>query len=231
VRDRYPASKPAYFVRHGESEANVGRPVFDEENIRLTDRGRAQANAVANVLHPLGPRNIVLSPYLRTRLTAEPLLALNPTIVPNIWPVQEFNYIAYPPGIAITPEYRRQRSIEYWTRADPDYIAGPNTESFRQFIGRVWNTLQRIQQLPDTTMVFTHGTFMKALIWLSANGLRPEDITSQNMKEFLVFDSKFDIPNTAVIKVENGKIKMLKNYPQSEETSQTRATDTILSEI
>ena len=162
-------------------------------------------------------------------MTAVPLLGLYPNITPDIWPVQEFTYIAFPPGVPITPEYRRQHSIEYWTRADPDYVDGPNTESFRHFIGRVWNTLQRIGRLPTKTIIFTHGTFMKALIWLSMTGLRPEDIMSQKMKEFLVFDSKLDIPNTGVIKLENGKVKMLQNYPES--TSPIHTADNILSEL
>lgn len=60
-----------YLVRHGEAAASWN----EDHDPGLSGRGRAQADAVAVELAPLGPLPIVASPLRRTRETAEPLAA------------------------------------------------------------------------------------------------------------------------------------------------------------
>jgi broad specificity phosphatase PhoE len=60
-----------YLVRHGEAAAGWG----DDIDPGLSDRGRAQAEAMAVALAPLGPLPVVVSPLRRCRETAVPLLA------------------------------------------------------------------------------------------------------------------------------------------------------------
>jgi broad specificity phosphatase PhoE len=59
-------------VRHGEAATPWGGVDPDPG---LTDRGRAQAEAMADALAPTGPLPIVVSPLRRTRETAAPLEA------------------------------------------------------------------------------------------------------------------------------------------------------------
>lgn len=61
-----------YFVRHGESEANVARE-FSNTAIKhpLTDKGRAQVTALAEQLAGVPFRAIYSSPLLRARQSAE----------------------------------------------------------------------------------------------------------------------------------------------------------------
>jgi 2,3-bisphosphoglycerate-dependent phosphoglycerate mutase len=61
-----------YFVRHGESEANVLHEVSNR-GLRhpLTERGRAQAKELAEALRPHTPALIFCSPLLRAMQTAE----------------------------------------------------------------------------------------------------------------------------------------------------------------
>lgn len=61
-----------YFVRHGESEANVNREFSNREfKHPLTDTGRAQVAALAEQLKELPFQAIYSSPLLRARQTAE----------------------------------------------------------------------------------------------------------------------------------------------------------------
>lgn len=58
-----------YLVRHGRPDANFG----EAHDPGLDATGRAQAEAIAHELAPLGPLPIVSSPLRRTRETAQPL--------------------------------------------------------------------------------------------------------------------------------------------------------------
>lgn len=61
-----------YFVRHGESEANTRRIISNrEQSLRLTERGRGQANALADRLRSIPITSIFCSPVLRARETAD----------------------------------------------------------------------------------------------------------------------------------------------------------------
>ncbi len=78
-----------YLVRHGKID-NSG-----SEDPGLGDMGRAQAEAVARKLAPLGPLPIITSPSRRTRQTAAPLA--------RIWGVtpstdEHIGEIPIPPG-------------------------------------------------------------------------------------------------------------------------------------
>lgn len=62
-----------YFIRHGESEANVALQ-FSNQNYEihpLTDKGRQQAQALSDKLRNIPFTAIYASPMLRTRQTAE----------------------------------------------------------------------------------------------------------------------------------------------------------------
>jgi broad specificity phosphatase PhoE len=58
-----------YLVRHGEAAAGWG----DDVDPRLSDTGRAQAEAMAAALAERGPLPVVVSPLRRTRETAAAL--------------------------------------------------------------------------------------------------------------------------------------------------------------
>lgn len=61
-----------YLVRHGKAAAGYAESI----DPGLDDTGRAQAEAVAQRLFPLGPLAIVSSPLRRAQETAEPLVQL-----------------------------------------------------------------------------------------------------------------------------------------------------------
>jgi broad specificity phosphatase PhoE len=100
-------------VRHGRavSGAETADPGLDE-------LGRAQAEAVASVLAPLGPLRILASPLRRTRETSRPLAALwqrEPIIEEAVAEIPS------PPGVSL-PErglWLRQFMAGSWRDVDP----------------------------------------------------------------------------------------------------------------
>ena len=62
--------KTFYFVRHGESESNVGERYADDETAPLTEKGRGQADALADRCAKLPIEVIFASPLARTKETA-----------------------------------------------------------------------------------------------------------------------------------------------------------------
>src|SRR5215510_3594254 len=61
-----------YFVRHGESEANTQHVISNREStFKLTERGRNQAQALAEKMKDIPITAIFSSPILRARETAE----------------------------------------------------------------------------------------------------------------------------------------------------------------
>lgn len=61
-----------YLIRHAQSLGNVNGKTESHASIPLTEFGHEQAQKLVDVLPPA--KQIFISPFLRTRLTAEPIL-------------------------------------------------------------------------------------------------------------------------------------------------------------
>lgn len=70
--------QPFWFLRHGESQANLDDLVAGSTDTPLTDKGRAQAEAAAEKLKDIRLASIWHSPLIRARQTAEAVTRLNP---------------------------------------------------------------------------------------------------------------------------------------------------------
>jgi len=150
-------------IRHGESEANAGLPTPSPAAIRLTEKGRTQAHGLAESFD-FQPDLVIVSPYIRTRETAAPLLAKYPGTLVEEWPIQEFTYLDTT-RLAGTTEGERHAEVEdYWNRGDAFTAFGNGAESFAHFIGRVEAMISRLKDLKGGSViaVFTHGYVMHA---------------------------------------------------------------------
>src|SRR5688572_6226813 len=79
--------QPFYYLRHGETAANVERIISGSLDVDLTPFGREQAQAAAVVLKSEPITAIYSSPLRRARETAEPIaqaLRLPVTIIPEL---------------------------------------------------------------------------------------------------------------------------------------------------
>lgn len=189
----------AWFIRHGESESNAGLPTADSASTPLTPKGVEQAERLATVFQE-APKLLVVSPYLRSQQTAAPLIRRFPEVPQAVWPVQEFTYLARPPGQPTTPHQRRPRVEAFWHRSDPYYRDGGWAESFADLMERLQQVLLLLrQQESGFIAVVSHGLFMRALYWVLLT--HSFEISPERMQRFHHLRASFSVPNTAIMKL------------------------------
>lgn len=199
----------AWLIRHGESESNAGLATNGPGMSPLTPTGRRQAERVAGAFSR-PPALIVTSPFVRARQTAEPTIARFPQVPLEEWPVQEFTYLGDLHGPATTAEQRRPHAMAYWDRCDPDYVNGGEGESFAGLVGRVGDLLAGLAATDagGLVAVFTHGLFVRALIWAVARGVYategPSRVDAELMRGFRVFCDGFVLPNGSIVEIGSG---------------------------
>jgi 2,3-bisphosphoglycerate-dependent phosphoglycerate mutase len=182
-----------WLIRHGESESNIGRTSADPEAIPLTEFGRQQAYEVAQAFAQ-PPALIVSSPYLRARQTAAPTIARFPEVPVEEWPVQEFTYLGDLHGRTTTTAEREPYVRAFWDRDDPDFSLG-GAESFNDLLGRVNDLMDRLNSERDGPIaVFTHGHFMRAVIW--------SILFDGGMQDFRRFTESYIVPNCGVAELQ-----------------------------
>lgn len=187
----------AWLIRHGESESNAGTPSADPGASPLTARGMAQAERVAARM-PERPALIVASPYLRAAQTAEPTVARFPDVRRAEWPVQEFTYLGMFHDRLSTSDERRTHVVDYWSRADPHLSLG-GAESFMDLLGRVHDCLERLSTQPaGPVAVFTHGMFMRAVLWTLLTGPLTDE---PDMRAYHRFSGGLTVPNCTVVEL------------------------------
>ena len=187
----------AWLIRHGQSESNAGLPTNGPGAAPLTALGRAQAARMAATF-TAPPALIVSSTFVRARQTAEATAERFPEVPYEEWPVQEFTYLGELHGPQTTAEQRRPFTAAYWERSDPAYVSGGDGESFKALIARARAFLDRLADRPEEGLiaVFTHGIFMKAVMWTLFTGVTDPDTAA--MRAFRQFSGACDVPNCAV---------------------------------
>jgi probable phosphoglycerate mutase len=196
-------------VRHGQSVANAGGTPPDHITNPLTELGHAQAKAFADGA-PCEPTLFLVSPFLRARQTAEPLLQRFPTIPVEEWPIQEFTFLEPSRHKGTNEEQQMPHILEYWERGDPAHLSGPGAESFTLFLDRARHAIQRLARMAPggCIVVFTHGLLMQAFRLLL---LFPKATDRELMANFRRFHFVHFIENTDSLELEavEGKIRLV----------------------
>lgn len=144
------------------------------------------------------PDLIVVSPYLRARQTAEPLLARFPTVPCETWPIQEVSYLNSLRGMVTTPVERRPHVEAYWARAVPNYRDTPDSESFCDMWARARRFLDDLASHGAQRVVaFGHGLFTRVVLWSIITGTPCPD--GDTMRAFWAFQSVYAVRNCSVI--------------------------------
>ncbi|GAB2821780.1 histidine phosphatase family protein [Actinocorallia aurea] len=187
-----------WLVRHGQSESNAGLPTNGPGAAPLTPLGREQA-VLASAAFTEVPELIVSSTFVRARQTAEETVARFPATPYEEWPVQEFTYLGELHARQTTNAQRQPSITAYWDRMEPEYVHGGNGESFAALVTRVHAFLDRLAALPGDGLVavFTHGLFMKAVIWTLVSGAGQHPDAAQ-MRAFRRFVGACDVPNCSI---------------------------------
>ncbi len=163
-----------WFIRHGESTTNAGEISTDKFSTPLTALGQEQAKA-ASLAVTRAPELIVVTPYIRTHLTAKPLQERFPESPREIWDLHEFSALSDENYSNRTWTERIPLMQDFWERNDPDYVDGAGAESFSAMAGRVRAALGRLQTREESfTVVFAHGYIIQTARLILAHPKLPE---------------------------------------------------------
>ena len=133
-----------YFVRHGESLANLSdrndtkRP---DDADRLSEVGWEQARALGRRLQGSGLELIVASTMGRAQETAQGIaevLELPVETDPDLFEVRQSDAF-----YAASPDYGDTATLKWMPTADPGF-AEPGAESFADIVGRVRRVMERL---------------------------------------------------------------------------------------
>lgn len=185
-----------YLIRHAESTANTGGISLPNAEIPLSPTGKQQAQQLANSL-TLCPSQIMTSAYLRTQETAQPWLDKLGMQAQSNPLLNEFTMIGYNIVKGLNGAQRLPYALNYRKRADLELRMGEDGETFREFYQRVDTFLQQLPNLQDQTVCFTHGFFIRLIIWRLL-GMSIE--TQAQLREFFNFHG-IAIANTAVFQL------------------------------
>lgn len=158
-----------YLIRHAQSVGNIDGQTDSHASIELTELGHQQAEKLAEVLPQAN--KIMISPYLRTLQTAQPLLNRD-GLEAEILSIQEFSYLSDLKCKGTTLSQRKPWVDAYWQGLDVDYLDAEDAETFRNFYQRVQalrhllKTIQADYQT-ENLMIFSHGQFLQLFKMLS----------------------------------------------------------------
>lgn len=172
-----------YLIRHAQSLGNVNGRAESHASIPLTEVGHLQAQGLTKLL-PKADR-IFISAFIRTRLTAEPILQRD-GISPEILDIHEFSYLSDLRCKNTTLEERKPWVDEYWNRAEVDWITSAGAESFSNFYQRVEVLIQLLDVLKTEyqdrhLLVFSHGQFLQLFKMITEE---KRQLSSELMRDF-----------------------------------------------
>ena len=145
-------------VRHGETSETAERRFPSPRDLSLTDRGRAQAVALASSLQDVAIHTAFASESHRARETAEILCAgrdLSLQVLPALGEIR-FGRLG-----GLTVEDAGQAFPDFFTRwyTNPFEVTPPDAEPFLDFVGRVRRIRRELSRAwaGRTIAVVTHG--------------------------------------------------------------------------
>ncbi len=154
--------KKILLIRHAESISNAGQKTENHATIPLSEKGRMEAEQLAESLGII-PELIVVSPYVRTRETAEPLIGKYPHVPVEMWDVHEFTYLDPARFAGTTGLDRAPFAKEYWENKNIHHKNG-EAETFYEFTKRIESVFEKLRAREENTIVlFSHGRFILAV--------------------------------------------------------------------
>jgi broad specificity phosphatase PhoE len=172
---------------------------MDRGSTKLTDKGLEQAKAAALKITKQ-PDLIVVTPYIRTQQTAQPLRERYPNVPCETWDLYEFSALANDNYVNRTWIERTPMMRALWERNDPEYVDGPGAESFSGMLKRITTALERLRTYKDKfIVVYAHGYIIQTTrLLLGKPGLSPKDL----MKIIPYYQQHSPIENGSITRVE-----------------------------
>jgi broad specificity phosphatase PhoE len=148
-----------YFVRHGESQANAAHRFAGRTDSPLTERGRQQAEAVADALASVKFDRIVTSPLSRCRDTAL-IIARRHQLPVDLEP----DLVEIDVGEKTGQPFDEVRGLPEWS--DDGFVAWPRGETLDQVLSRAHRVITRIaeESAGERVLVVGHGGVTRILM-------------------------------------------------------------------
>jgi broad specificity phosphatase PhoE len=189
------------FVRHAESLSNAGGVTMPHAAIPLSEKGMAQAVALADLL-PASPVAVLVSGMARTRQTAMPYCLRFGVKPQEHAGLDEFSVIDATLIAGMDGEQRRQFVRRYWDHPDPHRRWGEGADTFAGFVERVRSFIAQLDGIADSSVIFGHGIWLIMLHWLlQGNPAR----TADDMGAFQRYRLAFAMPNCATFGLDRQK--------------------------
>jgi probable phosphoglycerate mutase len=161
-----------YFVRHGESVANLSDRNGDkrpEDADRLSEHGWEQARALGRRLQGEGLELIVASPMTRAQETAQGIaevLELPVETDEDLFEVRQSDAF-----YAASPDYGDTGTLNWMPAADPAH-AEPGAESFEDIVARVGRVQERLEGIASERRVLavSHHNFLHFFLGVTLFG-------------------------------------------------------------
>lgn len=148
-----------FFVRHGESEANAAHRFSGRQDSPLTERGRQQAEVVANALEAVPFDRIVATPLSRSLDTALVIGRRRRMPVDIVADLIEIDV-----GDRTGATFDEVRGLPDWK--DDGFVAWPNGENLDEVLARSLRALKKIHKDTEggTVLVIGHGGVTRILV-------------------------------------------------------------------
>ena len=153
--------KKVYFVRHGETEGNVGK-FFQTHDTPLTERGHEGAKAIAERLSHLTIDAIIASPFYRAQQTAGYISEAIKLPIETVESLHELQQSIIVRGKSWDSEegqefiYDREQNF-----FNPTWVID-GAENHAMVLERVKNTVEILEKHPaQNIVVVSHGLFIR----------------------------------------------------------------------
>ncbi|MDA1127230.1 MAG: histidine phosphatase family protein [Chloroflexi bacterium] len=155
-----------FLVRHGETEWNKLGRFQGHEDIKLNERGLAQARETAQTAAGWGHSAIYASPLTRTMQVAEEMAKV--TQVP-VWQRPGLKELGLGDLEGVTGEEMRLNFPEVFStwRSSPEKVFMPNGESLLQLRDRSWQSILDIEDehsQVDSVVVISHNFAIRTIV-------------------------------------------------------------------
>ena len=170
-----PASTRHVLVRHGETAWNAQRRFTTRSDVPLSERGLAQARALADGLAEAALDAIYASPSARARVTAETIAAASPGR-PMVVIDERLREIDAGPFEGLTPEEIEAGPLAeayaaWHTDGEPVFPSG--AETFDEAIARARAFLRDAAARPGLALVVSHGSLIRLVLAVFVLGAPP----------------------------------------------------------
>ncbi len=156
--------KRIFLIRHGETEWNRAGRFQGQRDVPLSDLGRRQAMAVAEVLSSVPFRRVVASSLSRAVETARPLADRLGLAVEPVEAFKEIGHGDWEGMTAAEVERRHPGAVERWHTC-PGEVTMPGGESLSDVSARAWPAfLSLFEDDRDPAALFIHDAVLKVIL-------------------------------------------------------------------